>query len=298
MHDHEVALFDVRRQRHFARQTVHRVAGGAEDDARLDVAGALVAIHVHHLDPVDHADHRQFHHGPVNTVVQEHMRVVADRFDTRCQREGIATERAARFADQQRAVVAKRLKPVAVEAIVRGYIVGSGWKEYQKSGTVCGIALPAGLKEASKLAQPIFTPSTKAAVGDHDENISFAQCEAIIGAELAAKVRDTAIALYSAAVEYAATRGIIIADTKFEFGLDEDGTLTLMDEVLTPDSSRFWPADSYAEGSNPPSFDKQFVRDWLESTGWNKEPPAPAVPADVAQKTADKYREALTRLTV
>jgi phosphoribosylaminoimidazole-succinocarboxamide synthase len=196
-----------------------------------------------------------------------------------------------------RAVVAKRLKPVAVEAIVRGYIVGSGWKEYQKSGTVCGIALPAGLKEAAKLPQPIFTPSTKAAVGDHDENISFEQCEAIIGAELAAKVRDTAIKLYTTAVEYAATRGIIIADTKFEFGLDEDGTLTLMDEVLTPDSSRFWPADSYVEGTNPPSFDKQFVRDWLESTGWNKQPPAPAVPADVAQKTADKYREALARLT-
>ncbi|MAB97752.1 MULTISPECIES: phosphoribosylaminoimidazolesuccinocarboxamide synthase [Pseudomonas] len=196
-----------------------------------------------------------------------------------------------------RAVVAKRLKPVAVEAIVRGYIVGSGWKEYQKSGTVCGIQLPAGLKEASKLPAPIFTPSTKAAVGDHDENISFEQCQAIIGAELAEKVRDTAIALYSAAVEYAATRGIIIADTKFEFGLDEDGTLTLMDEVLTPDSSRFWPAESYAEGSNPPSFDKQFVRDWLESTGWNKQAPAPTVPADVAQKTADKYREALTKLT-
>jgi phosphoribosylaminoimidazole-succinocarboxamide synthase len=196
-----------------------------------------------------------------------------------------------------RAVVAKRLKPVAVEAIVRGYIVGSGWKEYQKTGTVCGIQLPAGLKEASKLPQPIFTPSTKAAVGDHDENISFEQCEAIIGKELAAKVRDTAIALYSTAVEYAATRGIIIADTKFEFGLDEDGTLTLMDEVLTPDSSRFWPVESYVEGKNPPSFDKQFVRDWLESTGWNKEPPAPAVPADVAQKTADKYREALTKLT-
>ncbi|MGR1215601.1 phosphoribosylaminoimidazolesuccinocarboxamide synthase [Metapseudomonas otitidis] len=196
-----------------------------------------------------------------------------------------------------RAVVAKRLKPVAVEAIVRGYIVGSGWKEYQKSGTVCGIQLPTGLKEASKLPQPIFTPSTKAAVGDHDENISFEQCEAIIGKELAAKVRDTAIALYSTAVEYAATRGIIIADTKFEFGIDEDGTLTLMDEVLTPDSSRFWPVESYVEGKNPPSFDKQFVRDWLESTGWNKEPPAPAVPADVAQKTADKYREALTKLT-
>ncbi|WP_079202654.1 phosphoribosylaminoimidazolesuccinocarboxamide synthase [Pseudomonas sp. CC6-YY-74] len=197
-----------------------------------------------------------------------------------------------------RAVVAKRLKPVAVEAIVRGYIAGSGWKEYQNSGTVCGIQLPAGLQEASKLPQPIFTPSTKAAVGDHDENISFEQCATIIGDELAAQVRDTSIALYSAAVEYAATRGIIIADTKFEFGLDENGTLTLMDEVLTPDSSRFWPADSYVEGKNPPSFDKQFVRDWLESTGWNKEPPAPAVPAEVAQKTADKYREALTRLTV
>ncbi len=196
-----------------------------------------------------------------------------------------------------RAGVAKRLKPVAVEAIVRGYIVGSGWKEYQQSGTVCGIQLPAGLKEAAKLPQPIFTPSTKAAVGDHDENISFEQCEAIIGAELAAKVRDVSIALYSAAVEYAATRGIIIADTKFEFGLDENGTLTLMDEVLTPDSSRFWPADSYREGSNPPSFDKQFVRDWLNSTGWNKEPPAPALPEEIARKTADKYREALTRLT-
>jgi phosphoribosylaminoimidazole-succinocarboxamide synthase len=196
-----------------------------------------------------------------------------------------------------RAVVAKRLQPVPVEAIVRGYLVGSGWKEYQQNGTVCGIPLPAGLKEAAKLPQPIFTPSTKAAMGDHDENISFARCEEIIGAELAAKVRDTAIALYSAAVEYAATRGIIIADTKFEFGLDDNGTLTLMDEALTPDSSRFWPADSYAEGSNPPSFDKQFVRDWLESTGWNKQAPAPKVPAEVCQKTADKYREALTRLT-
>ena len=191
-----------------------------------------------------------------------------------------------------RGVVAKRLKPVAVEAIVRGYLAGSGWKEYQKSGTVCGLTLPAGLKEASKLPAPIFTPSTKAAVGDHDENISFAQCAAIIGEDLARQVRDTAIALYVAAADYAASRGIIICDTKFEFGLDENGTLTLMDEALTPDSSRFWPADSYAEGSNPPSFDKQFVRDWLEASGWNKEPPAPAVPAEVCQKTADKYREA------
>ncbi|MFW9610071.1 MAG: phosphoribosylaminoimidazolesuccinocarboxamide synthase [Aquaspirillum sp.] len=196
-----------------------------------------------------------------------------------------------------RSVVAKRLKAIPVEAIVRGYLAGSGWKEYQQHGSVCGIALPAGLREADQLPEPIFTPSTKAAVGDHDENISFAQCEALIGTELANKVRDTAIALYVAAAEYAASRGIIICDTKFEFGLDEEGTLTLMDEALTPDSSRFWPADSYAPGSNPPSFDKQFVRDWLEATGWNKTPPAPAVPAEVAQKTADKYREALTRLT-
>lgn len=196
-----------------------------------------------------------------------------------------------------RGVVAKRLTPVPVEAIVRGYLAGSGWKEYQQSGTVCGITLPAGLQEASQLPEPIFTPSTKAAVGDHDENISFARCEEIVGAELAAKVRDTAIALYKAAAEYAASRGIIICDTKFEFGLDEDGTLTLMDEALTPDSSRFWPADSYVEGSNPPSFDKQFVRDWLEASGWNKTPPAPAVPLDVREKTAAKYREALERLT-
>ncbi|MGL6044951.1 MAG: phosphoribosylaminoimidazolesuccinocarboxamide synthase [Vogesella sp.] len=196
-----------------------------------------------------------------------------------------------------RAVVAKRLKPVMIEAVVRGYLAGSGWKEYQKSGTVCGIALPAGLQESSKLPEPIFTPSTKAAVGDHDENITFAQCEAIVGAELAAKVRDTAILLYQTAAAFAAKRGIIICDTKFEFGLAADGTLVLMDEALTPDSSRFWPADSYAEGTTPPSFDKQFVRDWLEASGWNKAPPAPAVPLDVREKTAAKYREALERLT-
>ena len=196
-----------------------------------------------------------------------------------------------------RAVVAKRLQPVPVEAIVRGYLAGSGWKEYQQSGTVCGIELPAGLQEASKLAQPIFTPSTKAAVGDHDENISFAQMVDKVGRELAEKVRDTAIRLYQTAAEFAAKRGIIIADTKFEFGLDQDGTLVLMDEALTPDSSRFWPADSYREGCNPPSFDKQFVRDWLESTGWNKNPPAPELPDEVAVRTAQKYREALQRLT-
>lgn len=196
-----------------------------------------------------------------------------------------------------RAVVVKRLKPVAVEAIVRGYIAGSGWKEYKQNGTICGMPLPAGLREADKLPEPIFTPSTKAELGDHDENISYARCEEVIGAELAAKVRDTAIALYKAASEYAATRGIIIADTKFEFGLDTDGTLCLMDEALTPDSSRFWPADQYVPGSNPPSYDKQFVRDWLETTGWDKTPPAPALPLEVAEKTAAKYREALDKLT-
>ena len=196
-----------------------------------------------------------------------------------------------------RGVVAKRLTPVPVEAIVRGYLAGSGWKEYKQSGTVCGIQLPAGLQEASKLPQPIFTPSTKAAVGDHDENISFAQMVEKVGQELADKVRDTAIMLYQTAAAFAATRGIIIADTKFEFGLDSDGTLVLMDEALTPDSSRFWPADSYAAGSNPPSFDKQFVRDWLETTGWDKNPPAPELPQEVAVRTSEKYREALERLT-
>jgi phosphoribosylaminoimidazole-succinocarboxamide synthase len=197
----------------------------------------------------------------------------------------------------ERAIVVKKLKPLPIEAVVRGYLVGSGWKEYQKSGTVCGIALPAGLQEASRLPEPIFTPSTKAELGTHDENITFGQTVALVGPELAAKVRDTAIALYQAAAEYALTKGIIIADTKFEFGLDAAGTLYLIDEALTPDSSRFWPADQYKVGSNPPSFDKQFVRDWLEATGWNKQAPGPELPADVAAKTSEKYREALRQLT-
>ena len=198
---------------------------------------------------------------------------------------------------EKRAVVAKKLEPVKVEAIVRGYLAGSGWKDYQQSGSVCGIALPAGLQEAQQLPEVIFTPSTKAAVGDHDENISFAECEQIIGAELAAEVRAKAIELYTEAAAYAKTRGIIICDTKFEFGLDEEGVLTLMDEVLTPDSSRFWPADQYQVGTNPPSFDKQFVRDWLEQSGWNKQAPPPKVPAEVIEKTVAKYREALSLLT-
>jgi phosphoribosylaminoimidazole-succinocarboxamide synthase len=196
-----------------------------------------------------------------------------------------------------RSVVVKKLKALPIEAIVRGYLVGSGWKEYKAKGTVCEIPLPAGLQEASKLPQPLFTPSSKAAVGEHDENISIAQVEALIGKDLAAQVAQVAIALYSKAAEYALTRGIIIADTKFEFGLDENGVLHVMDEVLTPDSSRFWPAESYAVGKNPPSYDKQYVRDWLEASGWNKTAPAPALPDDVAQKTSEKYMEAFERLT-
>ncbi len=195
-----------------------------------------------------------------------------------------------------RAIVVKKLKALPVEAIVRGYLVGSGWKEYQASRSVCGIALPAGLRQADRLPEPIFTPSTKAAVGAHDENISFEATATLIGPELAAQIRDVSLTLYKAASEYALTRGIIIADTKFEFGLDEAGRLVWIDEALTPDSSRFWPADQYRPGSNPPSFDKQFVRDWLEASGWNKQPPGPALPPEVVARTAEKYNEAMTRL--
>lgn len=195
-----------------------------------------------------------------------------------------------------RAFVTRKLKPLPIEAIVRGYLVGSGWKDYQKTGAVCGIALPVGLREAEKLPEPLFTPSTKAAAGDHDENISFAQAVELLGEARAIEVRDATLRLYIEAADYAATKGIIIADTKFEFGTDEAGKLYLIDEALTPDSSRFWPADQYRVGNNPPSFDKQFVRDWLEASGWNKRAPAPSIPQDVLQKTADKYREALVKL--
>ncbi len=195
-----------------------------------------------------------------------------------------------------RSIVVKRLKALPVEAIVRGYLVGSGWADYQKTGQVCGIPLPVGLRLAQALPQALFTPSTKAAVGEHDENIDFVQCGKLLGADLAARVRDAAIRLYQAAAEYALTRGIIIADTKFEFGLDEMGTLTLIDEVLTPDSSRFWPLDQYRVGSNPPSFDKQYVRDWLTQSGWNKRAPGPELPAGVVARTAEKYEEARRRL--
>lgn len=197
----------------------------------------------------------------------------------------------------KRALVVKKLKPLPIEAIVRGYLVGSGWKEYKTSGTVCGISLPSGLQEASKLPVPIFTPSSKADVGDHDENITLQKCASLLGNELSEKVASISIRLYQEAAEYALTRGIIIADTKFEFGLDNAGELYLIDEVLTPDSSRFWPADQYVVGKNPPSFDKQFVRDWLEASGWNKTPPAPVLPAEIAQKTSEKYLEAYNKLT-
>lgn len=201
-----------------------------------------------------------------------------------------------------RSMLVKRLQPIPVEAVVRGYLAGSGWKEYQQSQSVCGVPLPAGLRNASRLPAPIFTPAAKAAVGEHDENITFDEMAARIGRDLAERIRDVSIRLYQAASAYAATKGILIADTKFEFGLDADGTLTLMDEVLTPDSSRYWPAESYAEGINPPSFDKQYLRDWLETARvdgrpWNKTPPAPRLPKDVIEQTAARYREALTRLT-
>ena len=196
-----------------------------------------------------------------------------------------------------RAVVVKKLKPLPIEAIVRGYLVGSGWKEYQAKGTVCDIALPKGLQLAQKLPQPLFTPSSKAAVGEHDENIPITHVEALIGKDMTTQVAKVAIQLYTEAAEYALTRGIIIADTKFEFGLDVNGVLHVMDEVLTPDSSRFWPAESYALGCNPPSYDKQYVRDWLESIAWNKTPPAPVLPDDVAKRTSEKYMEAFEKLT-
>jgi len=196
-----------------------------------------------------------------------------------------------------RAMVVKRLKPLLVEAVVRGYVVGSGWSDYQKTGAICGIKLPAGLKQAEKLPQPIFTPASKAPAGQHDENITYAEVEKTIGAALAAKVRDTAIRLYTEAADFARGKGIIIADTKFEFGTDDNGKLYLIDEALTPDSSRFWPADQYRTGVSPPSFDKQFVRDWLETQPWNKRHPAPGLPRAVLAKTSEKYHEALHMLT-
>jgi phosphoribosylaminoimidazole-succinocarboxamide synthase len=196
-----------------------------------------------------------------------------------------------------RAMVVRRLKPLPIEAIVRGYLAGSGWKEYQRSQSICGIPLPPGLREAEKLSAPIFTPSTKAALGSHDQNIAYPEVERLIGPGRAAEVREKAIQLYSEAADYASAHGILIADTKFEFGVDPAGVLYLIDEALTPDSSRFWPSADYRVGSNPPSFDKQFVRDWLEAHAWDKKPPAPPLPPEILKKTAEKYQEALRMLT-
>ncbi len=196
-----------------------------------------------------------------------------------------------------RAMVVRRLEPLPVEAIVRGYLIGSGWKDYQHSGQVCGITLPPGLRQADRLPEPIFTPSTKADIGGHDENVDFARIETTLGPDLAAQVRDIALAIYRDCAAYALARGIIIADTKLEFGLDREGRLHLIDEVLTPDSSRFWPADQYQPGTSPPSFDKQFVRDYLETLDWDKTPPGPNLPQEIIDRTAAKYREAEERLT-
>jgi len=215
---------------------------------------------------------------------------------------GIDPESVVRDEDERaqvrgRSLVVKRLKPLPIEAVARGYLIGSGWKDYQASGAVCGIRLPAGLRQAEQLPQPIFTPATKAEMGEHDENIDFATVEKMLGSAVAAQVRDITLQLYREAAAYALARGIIIADTKFEFGQDAAGKLYLIDEVLTPDSSRFWPADQYRVGISPPSFDKQFVRDYLETLDWNKQAPGPRLPADILAKTTAKYREALTRLT-
>jgi phosphoribosylaminoimidazole-succinocarboxamide synthase len=198
---------------------------------------------------------------------------------------------------EERSIVVRRLKALPIEAVVRGYLIGSGWKDYQQTGAVCGIALPAGLRQADRLPEPIFTPATKAEMGSHDENIPYERVVALIGRGLAEQVRATALALYAFAVEHALARGIIIADTKFEFGVDEAGRLTLIDEALTPDSSRFWPADTYRPGTSPPSFDKQYVRDYLETLDWPKRPPGPKLPPDIIARTSEKYAEALRRLT-
>lgn len=211
--------------------------------------------------------------------------------------EAVLPDAAERAQVQGRAIVVRKLKALPVEAIVRGYLIGSGWKDYQASGAVCGITLPPGLQMADRLPEAIFTPSTKAEVGNHDENIDFDRATALLGAGLAAQVRDVSLKIYTEAAEYARQRGIIIADTKFEFGVDGDGSLVLIDEALTPDSSRFWPVDEYRVGISPPSFDKQFVRDYLETLDWDKTPPGPVLPPGIIARTAEKYREALKRLT-
>lgn len=227
----------------------------------------------------------------------EQMRDVIDNHLSDLLLEDVLPDPAEREQVTGRAIIVKKMKPLPVEAIVRGYIIGSGWKDYQKTGEVCGIKLPAGLKQAQQLPAAIYTPSTKADVGDHDQNVDFASTVSLLGEELAQRVRDVSITIYTRAAQYAREKGIIIADTKFEFGTDENGQLVLIDEVLTPDSSRFWPESEYRTGISPPSFDKQFVRDYLETLDWDKRAPGPALPREIAEKTAAKYREAYTRIT-
>ncbi len=239
--------------------------------------------------------------GAVLTAVSnfwfEHTRDLVPNHLSELSLAEVLPDAAERAQIEGRAIVVHKLDPLPVEAIVRGYLVGSGWKDYQRSQAVCGIPLPAGLRQADKLPEPLFTPSTKAELGAHDENISFEKTIELVGRETAERVRDVSLAIYTRARDHAATRGIIVADTKFEYGLDGDGALVLIDEAVTPDSSRFWPIDSYAPGSSPPSFDKQFVRDYLETLDWDKTDPGPELPDDIARKTAEKYREAQTRLT-
>lgn len=227
----------------------------------------------------------------------DRMRDVVPNHLTGHRPEAVVQDSAERAVIARRSVVVRRLKPLPVEAVVRGYLIGSGWKDYQASGAVCGIGLPSGLPLAAQLPEPIFTPATKAEIGQHDENISFAIMEQMIGAELAGRVRKLAIEIYSRGAEYARARGIVIADTKFEFGLDAAGKLYLIDEVLTPDSSRFWPASEYRTGISPPSFDKQYVRDYLETLDWNKRAPGPRLPEEVIRRTSEKYRQAFELLT-
>jgi phosphoribosylaminoimidazole-succinocarboxamide synthase len=230
-----------------------------------------------------------FWFGRTRTIIPNHLsdRPLAEAIPDAAQRAALG----------DRALIVRKLRPLPVEAIVRGYLIGSGWKDYQKTGAVCGIALPQGLRMADQLPAAMYTPSTKAEIGEHDQNISFEQTAGLLGAELAAQVRETALRIYTESAAYARERGIIIADTKFEFGLDDAGRLHLIDEVLTPDSSRFWPADQYQPGSSPPSFDKQYVRDYLETLDWDKTPPGPVLPDEVIRRTAEKYREAEQRLT-
>lgn len=276
------------------RGKVRDIYGVGDDRLLIVTSDRLSAFDVVLPTPIPHKGEvltalSNFWFRRLKHVVPNHLTDVAP--------EAVVQGDAEKSQAQGRSVVVQKLKALPVEAVVRGYLVGSGWKDYRKTGTVCGVKLPGGLRQADRLPAPIFTPSTKAEIGAHDENISFDSVVALVGRDMADRIRDVSIRLYQEAAAFALTRGIIIADTKFEFGLDRSGALTLMDEALTPDSSRFWPAESYAPGSNPPSYDKQYVRDYLESINWNKQAPAPNLSPAVVAKTAEKYREALLQLT-